>query len=534
VTPLLVSLPGGISIGAMLTYDRAARPLFGRLLAAVALLSALISLPSGAEAQQRKYLFEVGGGAEFQTYNDSITGLDNSFGGVGRIGIWLPLNFSAELEGSLAKSNGISVKVGSASLLYNLLLGSSTWGYLKAGAGGTRYGPGNDECQTPEFVGQICGTTTTFVAGAGVRFPLTSMILLRAEAVVRPNKGTTIQQGATAADTVRKDAKFTNLGLNLGFSFMLGSKPIPDSDADGVLNNRDRCADTPAGAQVDQFGCPADSDGDGVANGIDRCSGTPPGAIVDAIGCTRDSDGDNIADGVDKCPDTPAGVLVDSRGCPRDSDGDGIADGLDRCSATPRGATVDALGCPGDEDADGVLDGLDRCPRTPIGATVNARGCVSGQQPRQQSSAPPPTDTSAAQRPAPVTTAPPATAAPPAAAVGAAPLVLEGVSFESGSARLNPGSYVELDSIAKVLLANPRLRVEIGGHTDDSGTPADNQHLSTLRAEAVRNYLVAKGIPFQQMVARGYGATVPRTPDTTPQGRAANRRVEIKPLPPEP
>lgn len=113
-------------------------------------------------------------------------------------------------------------------------------------------------------------------------------------------------------------------------------------------------------------------------------------------------------------------------------------------------------------------------------------------------------------------------------------MVLEGVSFESGSARLQPGSYVQLDSVAKVLLASPRQRVEIGGHTDNSGTPADNQHLSTLRAEAVRNYLVAKGVPYQQMVARGYGATMPRTPDTTPQGKAANRRVEVRPLPPEP
>jgi outer membrane protein OmpA-like peptidoglycan-associated protein len=113
------------------------------------------------------------------------------------------------------------------------------------------------------------------------------------------------------------------------------------------------------------------------------------------------------------------------------------------------------------------------------------------------------------------------------------PTVLEGVTFESGSARLQLGSYVQLDSLAKVLLANKSLRIEIGGHTDNSGTPADNQHLSTLRAEAVRNYLVAKGVPFQQMVARGYGSTVPRTPDTTPQGRAANRRIEIRTLPPE-
>jgi outer membrane protein OmpA-like peptidoglycan-associated protein len=144
----------------------------------------------------------------------------------------------------------------------------------------------------------------------------------------------------------------------------------------------------------------------------------------------------------------------------------------------------------------------------------------------------PPTDTAAA--PPSVTPTPPVAAPPRAAQPTGAPMVLEGVSFESGSARLQSGSYVELDSVAKVLLANRTLRVEIGGHTDHAGIPADNQHLSTLRAEAVRNYLVAKGVPFQQMVARGYGSTVPRTPDTTPRGRAANRRVEIRPLPPEP
>src|SRR5215217_7112000 len=405
----------------MLTYHRAAKPVPRRLLSAMIAVSALIFVASELQAQERRYLFEAGGAAALQSYNDSITGLGSSFGGLGRLGIWLPLNFSAEVEGSLAKSDSVSVKLGSASLLYNLLLGSSTWGYHKAGIGGTKYGPGGDECQKPEWVGKICGTTTTFAAGAGVRFPLSSLILLRAEAVVYPNKGTTLRvipgsPPPAPPDTVRDDVSFTNLGLNVGFSFMLGSKPIPDSDADGILNNRDRCAATPAGAQVDEFGCPADNDGDGVPNGIDRCASTPPGATVDTTGCTRDSDGDNIADGIDKCPDTPAGVLVDASGCPRDSDGDGIADGLDRCSATPKGATVDALGCPGDEDADGVLDGLDRCPRTPIGATVNSRGCVAGQQPRRPVSAPPP-DTSAAQRPRPA----PSGLAP---VVGAVPLVL--------------------------------------------------------------------------------------------------------------
>jgi outer membrane protein OmpA-like peptidoglycan-associated protein len=106
------------------------------------------------------------------------------------------------------------------------------------------------------------------------------------------------------------------------------------------------------------------------------------------------------------------------------------------------------------------------------------------------------------------------------------------VTFEPGSARLQPGSYVALDSIATLLVASPNVKVEIGGHTDEARSAADNLNLSTLRAEAVRNYLVAKGVPFQQMVARGYGATQPRTQDTTPRGRAANRRIEIRPLPP--
>jgi outer membrane protein OmpA-like peptidoglycan-associated protein len=486
----------------------------------------VLTLASPTQAQERRYLFEVGAAGTVQGYGNEAD-LGGSAGGLVRVGIWLPLNFSVELEGSTAgphaqqANTGIRVQTGWAAVLYNVLFGARNSAYGKLGVGGTKY-TGGDGCIGP----RICGTTTTWVAGLGLRVGLTPVILLRSEVVLLPNTGKTTE--ITGADTVIRDVSFTNYGLNVGLSFMLGSKPIPDSDGDGVLNNRDRCTDTPSGAQVDGFGCPADNDGDGVANGIDRCPNTAMGAIVDAIGCTRDSDGDNIADGIDKCPDSPAGVLVDATGCPRDSDGDSIADGLDRCSATPRGATVDALGCPGDEDADGILDGLDRCPRTAIGAAVNSRGCASGQQARQPAAAPP-SDT-----PAPQPTPPaPRVVTPAPSPAQAPPMVLQGVSFESGSARLQPGSYVELDSVAMVLLANPSLRVEIGGHTDNAGTPADNQHLSTLRAEAVRNYLVAKGVPFQQMVARGYGSTVPRTPDTTPQGRAANRRVEIRPLPPE-
>jgi outer membrane protein OmpA-like peptidoglycan-associated protein len=108
--------------------------------------------------------------------------------------------------------------------------------------------------------------------------------------------------------------------------------------------------------------------------------------------------------------------------------------------------------------------------------------------------------------------------------------VIPGVAFDQGSARLRPESYVSLDSIADILQADSTIRVEIGAHTD-TGTPAASaQHLTNLQAEAVRTYLVTKGVKFQQVVAQGYGSSVPLTPDTSPRGRAANRRVEIRPV----
>jgi outer membrane protein OmpA-like peptidoglycan-associated protein len=504
----------------MLTYRFPMRGL-ARVLRLLGVVVLAVSSVRTAAAQERRYLFEVGAAALYQSFGDS-TDLGGAPGALLRLGFWLPANFSVEVEGSTSSPStqagnvDVGVKTGSGAVLYNLPIGQKNWVYAKAGFGGTRYGEGGD-CTGAGRT--ICGTTTMFLGGLGARMAFSPLLMGRAEVLIYPNRGTSTSGGE------KRTINFSNYGLNLGVSLMLGSKPIPDSDHDGILNNRDRCADTPEGAQVDGSGCPADNDNDGVANGVDRCPNTAVGATVDASGCPRDTDGDNIADGVDRCPDTPEGVLVDAQGCPRDSDGDSIADGLDRCSDTPQGATVDALGCPGDEDSDGVLDGLDRCPRTGIGTTVNAYGCAAGQSPGRAAAAPAPRDTS------PSPPRPPAAVRTPQVPAGA-PRVLEGVTFEAGSARLQTGSYVELDSIARVLLSNPGLKVEIGGHTDNAGTPADNMRLSSLRADAVRNYLVAKGVPFRQMVARGYGATVPRTPDTTPRGRAANRRVEIRTLPP--
>jgi outer membrane protein OmpA-like peptidoglycan-associated protein len=518
-----------------------------RLLVGLALL-AVCTRPG--TAQQRKYLVELGAAGAYQSF-DNATDLGGAVGGIGRLGVWLPLNFSLEVEGGFTSpktqtgSQSVSVKTFGAAALYNILIGSSSSFYLKAGAGTTKYG---SSCPAVASVGDpICGSSGALLAGAGFRVGVAPTVMVRVEGLYNRNQSKP-RPPATSVS-------LSNFGASVGMSLMLGSKPISDTDGDGILDNRDRCPDTPRGASVDGRGCPSDEDGDGVPDGVDRCPATVAGAAVDARGCSQDSDADNIPDGLDRCPDTPAGVLVDPQGCPKDSDGDQIPDGLDRCSDTPRGATVDALGCPGDEDADGVLDGLDRCPRTSAGATVNASGCSQEQAPGRpapgkpaapapqpgaaQPNAPRPDAAKPAPRVQPDTLGRPlqrpnvtVPSAAPSPAVTAG--VIPGVAFIPGTARLDASSYVALDSVADLLRANPTARVEIGAHTDNSGSAADNLRITVLQAEAVRDYLVVKGVNYEQIVPRGYGSSVPLTPDTTPRGRAANRRVEIRPVKPGP
>jgi outer membrane protein OmpA-like peptidoglycan-associated protein len=112
--------------------------------------------------------------------------------------------------------------------------------------------------------------------------------------------------------------------------------------------------------------------------------------------------------------------------------------------------------------------------------------------------------------------------------------VVPGVGFAAGTARLSSSSYQALDSIATILMADPAATVEVSAHTDNSTAPMEAMRLTGLQADAVRDYLVLKGVPYKQVISKGYGSTVPRTPDTTPAGRAANRRVEIRLVTPGP
>jgi OOP family OmpA-OmpF porin len=231
-----------------------------------------------------------------------------------------------------------------------------------------------------------------------------------------------------------------------------------------------------------------------VYDGIDKCPTTATGSRVDATGCPTDTDTDGVPDGPDQCPNTPAGATVDATGCPVDSDRDGVPDGIDKCQGTPSGTEVDTAGCQraSDSDRDGVDDTKDKCPSTVAGTRVDAAGC------------------------------------PILFTEARTPVVLRGVTFETGRSALKPDSYTILDIVAASLIANPDIKIEIAGHTDNTGALSTNLRLSQARADAVRAYLASKGVAPERMVARGYGPSQPIAPNSTRDGRAQNRRVELR------
>jgi OOP family OmpA-OmpF porin len=213
----------------------------------------------------------------------------------------------------------------------------------------------------------------------------------------------------------------------------------------------------------------------------------PAPAPVTTVAPPLDSDGDGVADASDACPDSPAGSAVDARGCAPDADGDGVADTQDRCPGTAAGIKVDAQGCEPDSDGDGVVDSADRCADTAAGARTDVHGCEIKEV-----------------------------------------VELKGVNFATGSARLLAESTAILDDAAATLRKHPEIKAEVAGHTDNTGSRALNVKLSQQRATAVMNYLVAKGVPADNLTAHGYGPDHPLADNATADGRAANRRVELR------
>jgi OOP family OmpA-OmpF porin len=213
-------------------------------------------------------------------------------------------------------------------------------------------------------------------------------------------------------------------------------------------------------------------------------------AQAEGFPAVTNSAGEGVVTGYGECWGAVGGTTGAQPCVPEvmDSDGDGVPDDKDRCPNTPKGAAVDADGCPLDTDGDGVPDYKDNCPGTPVGAKVDANGCEI-----------------------------------------AANVTIETTAdhFAFDSAELKPTMTGVLDDIANRVKASPGFeRVDVIGHTDSTGPEAYNQGLSERRAQAVADYLSDMGVEIDTV--SGMGESMPAADNATRDGRAMNRRVEVK------
>ena len=250
-----------------------------------------------------------------------------------------------------------------------------------------------------------------------------------------------------------------------------------DTDGDFVFDDIDRC--------------PTDNDNDGVLDPNDRCP--DDAGPRENVGCPdTDRDQDGFIDRVDHCANDAEDKdgFEDGDGCPEsDNDADGIPDSVDKCPNKLGPQASD--GCPeSDRDGDTIVDRLDNCPDE-VGTAAN-QGCAKRQL---------------------------------AKISNGRIEISQSVFFANGTAAISKISYPMLDNVASILTTHPEIDVRVEGHTDNVGKEAKNLTLSQRRADAVKKYLVKRGVPSERVTAQGFGSSQPVDTNQTKLGRAKNRRV---------
>ena len=273
------------------------------------------------------------------------------------------------------------------------------------------------------------------------------------------------------------------LDLYAGLKVPLYHNKLKDKDNDGIINQEDRCPETPG--PVENQGCPwEDTDGDGVLDKDDDCPEVA--GPTENKGCPwKDSDEDGILDKDDECPEVAG--LKEFNGCP-DTDSDGIEDRNDRCPEIP--GTVEHKGCP-DTDGDTIPDVDDLCPK--VAGTIANNGCpeVTAEVQKQLND------------------------------------YAKTILFDTGKATIKPESVSVMVDIIQILNEYPNAKFTVEGHTDSVGSNSTNQSLSEARANSVRDFLINEGVSGTRLMAIGYGEDKPIASNATKLGRQQNRRVEI-------
>ncbi len=314
----------------------------------------------------------------------------------------------------------------------------------------------------------------------------------------------------------------------IGLTFYLNSSDDDDDDNDGLTNAEERRYGTDPNNP--------DTDGDGLTDGeeVKRYHTNPLNPDTDGDGLSDgdevhkyhtdptkfDTDGDGLSDGdeVFKYHTNPLAV---------DTDGDGLSDGEEilKYRTDPLKIDTDGDGLSDweevkiyhtdplnpDTDGDGLTDGdeVHRYHTDPLNQDTDGGGVDDGTEVKRGTNPLDPRDD-----------------LPMVLEKGKA-TVLSGVNFETRSAVLTPGSEAVLERAFFALTSNPQIRIEIAGYTDNVGDQRSNQRLSLRRAEAVSSWLVRKGIAATRIITVGMGARHPLAPNTTPEGRAGNRRIEF-------
>jgi len=496
--------------------------------AAILLSAVFLALP--AVAEERKHSWEAGVFAGYTLYGNELS-VDNGMDYGLRVG-W---NFAPpyEVEFQYYRGSSTSIVDVPSTLVANSAIALNnpdrTWTptaytarfiinprnerrrlkpYMQMGLGFLEWSP------SPSLDKASIGDTDAwlFSIGGGIRYKLGAYTQFRAE----------------FEDLYAIAEVYSNFHLNVGLTWVFGGGRPADTDGDGILDLKDRCPDTPAGALVDQHnGCPWDTDGDGVMEGLDMCPATAQGWPVDDKGCPLDTDGDAVPDGVDACADTPKGAIVDPNGCPADSDKDGIFDGVDRCAATPVGSIVDGIdtatpGCPHDIDSDGIYDGVDQCALTPPGAIVDEKGCPKdsdGDRVLDGIDQCPDTPKGARLD---------REGCPRVRLDKSEGQILQNVKFNG--MELYPGVDAWLMLLVEAAQYWPEVSFEVGVYTDNEGGVAANRAAAARRAEVLRAWLINAGVPAKQFVTKAYGPVNFIADNSTEEGRDKNRRVEAKRL----
>nr|VFJ75364.1 MAG: OmpA-OmpF porin, OOP family [Candidatus Kentron sp. FW] len=307
----------------------------------------------------------------------------------------------------------------------------------------------------------------------------------------------------------------------------------PDSDKDGVPNDKDKCPNTKGISVCEKFfPCP-DSNGKNVLDDKYNCLDTKGISAEDYCGCP-DSDGDGVPDNRDECPDTK-GVRLCEKGFSQYSGPEDMLKCWDRRSKM-EGIHVDGKGCPMDSDGDGVSDYRDQCPNTRPGIKVDDKGCIAepviceglGCTEHKNRCEKHKMECKKPKRSKPKKTCEEPGGCPDSKAA-CKKLFIDlprKIHFDFDKYYIGHEDSYILDDVIKALKSTD-IRIHLEGYADDIGTEEYNLHLSRKRAWEVKNYLVSRGIPADGITTEGKGQLFPITHDRTRQDRPKNRRVEI-------